>query len=59
MAGWGLSLPRVEYVKGGAATLFLMGKVFEVFLEEFSLFYWIFLDYLSNVNSQKALGMLI
>ena len=32
-------------VKGGAAPLFLMGPVFEVFFEVFSLFCWIILDY--------------
>ena len=36
---------RVEYVKGGAAPLFLMGQVFEVFFEVFSLFCRIILDY--------------
>ena len=36
---------RVEYVKGGAAPLFLMGQVFEVFFEVFSLFCRIIMDY--------------
>ena len=40
-----LHLTRVEYVKGGAAPLFLMGQVFEVFFEVFSLFCRIIMDY--------------
>ena len=39
------SSTRVEYVKGGAAPLFLMGQVFEVFFEVFSLFCRIIMDY--------------
>ena len=40
-----VSLSRVEYVKGGATPLFLMGQVFEVFFKVFSLFCRIIMDY--------------
>ena len=50
---------RAEYVKGGAAPLFLMGQVFEVFFEVFSLFCRIILDYVRTQIRARFLSVLI